>query len=118
MLNGAFYAEVQVFLGAWALTQPRLLAMCGMLPLFNRQLLPGLLRYGICAGLGLVLVPMVMPRYAELDLGTVELLLLIVKEVFIGLVLGFLAANPCVAKASRCCSVPLRLASSLFVPRR
>lgn len=94
MLNGAFYAEVQVFLGAWALTQPRLLAMCGMLPLFNRQLLPGLLRYGICAGLGLVLVPMVMPRYAELDLGTVELLLLIVKEVFIGLVLGFLVAIP------------------------
>src|SRR5690606_40522246 len=44
--------------------------------------------------LGLVLVPMVMPRYAELDLGTVELLLLIVKEVFIGLVLGFLVAIP------------------------
>jgi type III secretion protein T len=94
MLNGAAYAEVNVFLGAWALTQPRLLAMCAMLPLFNRQLLPGLLRYGICAALGLVLVPMVMPRYAELDLGTAALLLLIGKEVFIGLVMGYLVALP------------------------
>ncbi|MCZ4329443.1 type III secretion system export apparatus subunit SctT [Castellaniella denitrificans] len=94
MLNGAAYAEVNVFLGAWALTQPRLLAMCAMLPLFNRQLLPGLLRYGICAALGLVLVPMVMPRYAELDLGTAALLLLIAKEVFIGLVMGYLVALP------------------------
>jgi len=94
MLNGAAYAEVNVFLGAWVLTQPRLLAMCAMLPLFNRQLLPGLLRYGICAALGLVLVPMVMPRYAELDLGTAALLLLIAKEVFIGLVMGYLVALP------------------------
>ena len=94
MLNGAAYAEINVFLGAWALTQPRLLAMCAMLPLFNRQLLPGLLRYGICAALGLVLVPMVMPRYAELDLGTAALLLLIAKEVFIGLVMGYLVALP------------------------
>jgi type III secretion protein T len=94
MFNGAATAEIHVFLGAWALTQPRLLAMCGMLPLFNRQLLPGLLRYGICAGLGLVLVPMLTPRYAALDLGTIGLMLLVAKEVFVGLVLGFMVAIP------------------------
>lgn len=94
MFNGAATAEIHMFLGAWALTQPRLLAMCSMLPLFNRQLLPGLLRYAICAALGLVLVPMLMPRYAELDLGTIGLLLLMTKEVFVGLVLGFMVALP------------------------
>lgn len=94
MSGGASFAEIHVFLGSWALTQPRLLAMCAMLPLFNRQMLPGLLRYGICAALGLVLVPMLAPRYAQLDLGTVDLMLLIGKEVFIGLVLGFLVAIP------------------------
>jgi len=94
MFNGAATAEIHMFLGAWVLTQPRLLAMCSMLPLFNRQLLPGLLRYAICAALGLVLVPMLMPRYAELDLGTIGLLLLMTKEVFVGLVLGFMVALP------------------------
>ena len=94
MFNGTMTAEIHAFLGAWALTQPRLLAMCSMLPLFNRQLLPGLLRYGICAALGLVLVPMIMPQYMAQDLGTVELMLLIAKEIFIGLVLGFLVAIP------------------------
>ncbi|KAB0614671.1 type III secretion system export apparatus subunit SctT [Castellaniella defragrans] len=94
MFNSAATAEIHVFLGSWALTQPRLLALCGMLPLFNRQLLPGLLRYALCAALGLVLVPMVMPRYAGLDLGAAGLLLLVAKEVFVGLVLGFMVALP------------------------
>ncbi len=94
MLDGTTYAEVQMFLGSLALSQPRILAMCGMLPLFNRQLLPGLVRYSVCAALGLVLVPMLAPSYAALDLGTIALLLLMVKEVFVGLVLGFLVAIP------------------------
>ncbi|WP_323018749.1 type III secretion system export apparatus subunit SctT [Castellaniella sp.] len=94
MLGGTNYAEAQVFLGAWALTQPRILAVCAMLPLFNRQLLPGLLRYGIGAAIGLVLVPMLTPRYAAIDLGTIDLMLLVGKEIFIGLVMGFLIAIP------------------------
>lgn len=94
MLGGTTYAETQVFLGAWALTQPRILAVCAMLPLFNRQLLPGLLRYGIGAAIGLILVPMLTPRYAAIDLGTIDLMLLIGKEIFIGLVMGFLIAIP------------------------
>lgn len=94
MLNGTSYAEAQMFLGSLALSQPRILAMCSMLPLFNSQLLPGLVRYSLCAALGLVLVPMLAPGYASLDLGTIDLVLLMAKEVFVGLVLGFLVAIP------------------------
>jgi len=93
-ISGHDYAQANVFLGTLALTQPRILALFGMLPLFQRQLMPSLLRYGVGAALGLVLVPMLSPRYAALDLGTVDVLLLIVKEVFVGLVMGFLAAIP------------------------
>ncbi|PTN41856.1 EscT/YscT/HrcT family type III secretion system export apparatus protein, partial [Achromobacter xylosoxidans] len=94
MISGITYVEAKVFLGTLALTQPRILALCAMLPLFNRQLLPGMLRYAICAAIGLVLVPALAPRYAMIDMGAVELVLLVAKEVFIGLVMGFLVAIP------------------------
>ncbi|MBV7485192.1 type III secretion system export apparatus subunit SctT [Bordetella sp. BOR01] len=94
MMSGVTYAEAKIFLGTLALTQPRILAMCLMLPLFNRQLLPGLLRYAIGAAMGLILVPALAPRYAAIDLGWIELVLLVAKEVFVGLVLGFLVAIP------------------------
>lgn len=94
MLDGSAFAEANISLGALALSQPRVLAMCAMLPLFNRQVMPGLLRYSICAALSLIVVPMLAPRYAQFDFGTVDILLLIIKEVFIGMVLGFMAAVP------------------------
>lgn len=94
MISGVTYVEAKTFLGTLALTQPRILAMCLMLPLFNRQILPGLLRYAVAAVIGLVLVPMLQPRYAEVDVSLVELIAIIGKEVFIGLVMGFLVAIP------------------------
>lgn len=94
MIDGAAYAQAQLFLGTLALTQPRILALCVMLPLFNRQVLPGMLRYAISAAMGLILVPMLMPEYARLDLNGLALILIIGKEVFIGLVMGLLAAIP------------------------
>jgi type III secretion protein T len=93
-MNGETYAQAKIFLGTLALTQPRILALCAMLPLFNRQLLPGILRYGVAAAIGLVLVPMLATDYAIADVSNFELVLLILKEVFIGLVMGFLVAIP------------------------
>ncbi|WP_313625240.1 type III secretion system export apparatus subunit SctT [Achromobacter sp.] len=94
MISGITYAEAKVFLGTLAMTQPRILALCAMLPLFNRQLLPGMLRYALGAAIGIVLVPALAPRYAAMDLGTVEIALIVVKEVFVGMVMGFLVAIP------------------------
>lgn len=88
------YAEFSQYLGALALSQPRVLAMFALLPFFNRQLLPGILRYGISFGLSLMLIPVLLPRYVELQPVGLDLLLLITKEVFIGLALGFMVALP------------------------
>jgi len=94
MFDGATYAQAQLFLTTLVMTQPRILTLCIMLPMFNRQVLPGMLRYAISAAIGLLLVPMLAPEYATLDLRILELVLILVKEVFIGLVLGLLAAIP------------------------
>jgi len=94
MFNGATYTQIELHLSTLAMTQPRILAMCVMLPLFNRQVLPGLLRYGISASIGLILVPMLAPGYATLDLQVLDLILIIIKEVFIGLSMGLLIAIP------------------------
>ena len=47
------YSEAKSFIGTLALTQPRILAMFIVLPLFNSQLVPGLIRFGIAGALGL-----------------------------------------------------------------
>lgn len=94
MFDGVTYTQAQLFLTTLALTQPRILALCVMLPLFSRQMMPGMLRYAISAALGLMLVPMLAPEYAKLDLGAIDLILIIVKEIFIGFVMGLLAAIP------------------------
>jgi len=94
MHEGAIYTQAQLFLSTLAMTQPRILAMCVMLPMFNRQVMPGMLRYGISSAIGLVLVPMLIPEYATLDLSALDVILIILKEVFIGLAMGLLVAIP------------------------
>lgn len=94
MLPSISYSEARIFLETLAFTQPRILALCLMLPIFNRQLLPGMLRYSLTAAIGVILVPMLAPKYASLDIGMFEIVLLIVKEAFIGVVMGFMAVMP------------------------
>jgi type III secretion protein T len=94
MFDGVTYAQVQLFLTTLALSQPRILALCVMLPLFSRQMMPGMIKYGLSASLGLVLVPVLAPEYARLDLQVLDLMLLLIKELFIGFSMGLLAAIP------------------------
>lgn len=94
MFDGVTYTQAQLFLTTLIMTQPRILALCIMLPIFNRQVMPGMVRYAIAAAIGLILVPKLAPEYGKLDLQILDLILIIVKEVFIGLVLGLLAAIP------------------------
>lgn len=89
------YAAVYDLLLCFALTQPRILLLCMMLPVFSKQILPGRLRGTIAIALALLVVPLVSagaPAPGELTL--VDLLLLVAKEAFIGLVLGFFLAVP------------------------
>lgn len=92
-MDGATYEQLRSFVTALGLTQPRILAMFVVLPLFARQLLPGLLRLGLAAGLGLLAAPPLLPQLGALPQG-IGLLLLLAKEAALGFVLGFLVAIP------------------------
>jgi type III secretion protein T len=90
------YYAVKDFLLCLALTQPRILLMCVMVPVFSKQLLPGRLRGALVVALGLLVVPRLWPGAvgAAHDLAATQILLLMFKEAFIGLVLGFFVAIP------------------------
>lgn len=88
------YEQAQSFIATLALTQPRILAMFLVLPLFNSQLIPGLVRFAIAAALGVVMVPALQGQVAAQDWGAATLLATITKEAFIGFVIGYLAAIP------------------------
>jgi type III secretion protein T len=88
------YAAIKDMLFSLALTQPRILLLCMMLPVFSKQLLPGRLRGAIAVAFGMLVVPLVLPGAAAADISFVDVLLLTIKEAFVGLVLGFFLAIP------------------------
>lgn len=88
------YQEAKTFIGTLALTQPRILAMFIVLPLFNTQLVPGLLRIAVAVALGIVMVPALSGQVAVMELNALQLLLILLKEAFIGFVIGYIAAIP------------------------
>jgi type III secretion protein T len=90
------YEELKSFIKTLALIQPRILAMFLVLPLFNTQLIPGMLRFAVAGALGLVMVPVLAPMVAtaSAELDALSLVLLMLKEAFIGFVIGYLAAIP------------------------
>ena len=93
MLSTLSYEDVQDFLRAIAMTQPRLLGAFLVVPLFSTKTLPGMLRYTFTLALGSLLVPVLqpqMPAHTEAAM----LVLVVAKEVFVGACLGFLIAIP------------------------
>ncbi|MBS1196652.1 MAG: EscT/YscT/HrcT family type secretion system export apparatus protein [Proteobacteria bacterium] len=88
------YAQTKAFLVALLSTQPRILAMFVAIPIFNSQIIPGMLRFSIAAGIGLLVAPRLAPTMSITELGALQALLLITKEAFIGFTLGFLIAIP------------------------
>lgn len=93
MLLDATYAEAKTFIFVLALTQARIIALCVMIPLFSRNSLPGMLRLGMTLALGLVATPMLITTVPA-KIGFVTAVLLVAKEIFVGLCLGFMVAIP------------------------
>jgi type III secretion protein T len=87
------YAELRAFAGAWGLTQPRILAMFIAVPLFARQLMPGLLRFGLAGGIGLIAAPPLVAQLDQVPQG-LALALWVSKEAGLGFVLGLVLAIP------------------------
>lgn len=88
------YPQAKAFLLALAYTQPRTLALFIAIPVFNRQLMPGMLRYAVAAAIGMFAAPRLMPLVALADPDGWQILLLIAKEALVGFTLGFLVAIP------------------------
>jgi type III secretion protein T len=88
------YEQTKAFLIAVVCTQPRILAMFIAIPIFNRQIMPGMLRYSIAVGIGALVAPKLVPTLAIVDLSALQVLLLAVKEAFVGFTIGYLLAIP------------------------
>lgn len=87
------HQNVHDFLLALACAQPRTIALLAVLPMFHPQMVPGLLRLGVAAGVTLMVAPTLMP-HVHADHPATVLLVLLCKEAFVGFVLGFALAIP------------------------
>jgi type III secretion protein T len=88
------YLQIKAFLISLAYTAPRILAMFIPIPIFNSQIMPGLLRFSIAGVLGVMVAPMLMPLVNMSDLGGAQIFLMMIKEAFVGFVLGFMITIP------------------------
>lgn len=73
---------------------PRMMAMFSMLPMFNRQALPGLLRVGVGAAFAVMLVPSLFGNSLDQLRHGGLLLSILAKEAMLGFLIGFLVAIP------------------------
>lgn len=89
----ALLAESHDFLLALACAQPRTLAMLATLPVFHSQMVPGMLRLSIVTCICLLVAPALVPD-VQAHHGAAQIVLLMVKEAFIGFALGFALALP------------------------
>jgi type III secretion protein T len=94
MSDAEFYEQASSYLMALAYTQPRILGMFVAVPIFNRQLVPGMLRFAVAAVFGAFAAPQLVPVLATTDFSTLQIVMLLLKEAFIGFTLGLLIAIP------------------------
>lgn len=79
-----FWNDIEAWLAAW----PRAIGMFAILPLFRREIIPGILRMGLVAAVCLPLTPLLKTQPLLFEAGALTLALLIVKEVALGFAFG------------------------------
>jgi len=98
MPDPAISEALKVHLLALGVALPRMLAVFVMLPIFARGIMPGLLRASIAAALVLPVAMHLVPEVTTVlradQLDGARLVGMIVKESFIGMLLGYLLAIP------------------------
>lgn len=86
-------------LKAWfyifAMTMPRLIALFTVFPLLHKKILSGaMIRNGICACLAIFLHPLVMEAKPDAAISIYQTAGLVIKEAFLGAIMGFVLAIP------------------------
>jgi len=89
-----YLAAYKTILWSLALTLPRISVAAAMIPLFSRQMLPmAMIKNGIMISFSLMVLPTVYGFQVD-SAGYGEAGAIIIKEMFLGLLLGFLVAIP------------------------
>lgn len=79
---------------AFAYALPRLLAMFSLIPMLSRQSLPGVLRVGVSGCIALLVVPLLQEPAMAAERSAAMTILIVLKEMLIGAIIGFIAVIP------------------------
>lgn len=93
-METAIFEYPLAWLTASFFAMPRLLAMFSVIPLFNKQALPGLLRIGVAFSFAIFVIPSLESQALSISRSGSTVLMLSIKEVVIGFLMGFLIAIP------------------------
>ncbi|MDE6432453.1 MAG: flagellar biosynthetic protein FliR, partial [Opitutales bacterium] len=72
-----------------ALSTVRLAATLAIVPFFSKQFVPGLGRNVATFGLALPIIPLLISQFPDYELNSTALMLILVKEVMIGVSMGY-----------------------------
>ncbi|MFZ3430495.1 type III secretion system export apparatus subunit SctT [Vibrio harveyi] len=89
------YDDLHQALFLYSLTLPRLMACFIFLPILNKQTLGGtMVRNGVLCSLALFIFPMINQQDMPAETDGIWLMIILGKEVLLGLLIGFVAAIP------------------------
>ncbi|MGD1331905.1 type III secretion system export apparatus subunit SctT [Vibrio harveyi] len=89
------YDDLHQALFLYSLTLPRLMACFIFLPILNKQTLGGtMVRNGVLCSLALFIFPMINQQGLPAETDGIWLMIILGKEVLLGLLIGFVAAIP------------------------
>ncbi|MGD1392772.1 type III secretion system export apparatus subunit SctT [Vibrio harveyi] len=89
------YDDLHQALFLYSLTLPRLMACFIFLPILNKQTLGGtMVRNGVLCSLALFIFPMINQQDLPAETDGIWLMIILGKEVLLGLLIGFVAALP------------------------
>lgn len=90
--------ETVQYISSWLtasyVAMPRIVAVFSVIPLFNRQAIPGLLRVGVAFSIALFIIPSLEVDVFTTTRTVTTLLLILLKELVIGLMIGFIISLP------------------------
>ncbi|MCB1804795.1 MAG: type III secretion system export apparatus subunit SctT [Candidatus Competibacteraceae bacterium] len=73
---------------------PRLIAAFMIMPVFSKQVLPGLIRNGVAGSLALFIFPLAIANAPTEPLSLISGFIILTKEMVIGMLIGYAAAAP------------------------
>ena len=86
-------APIREFLVVYGICVARITAACSIAPFMSSRIVPAQLRNSIVFSWGLVVYPIVAPTVDVVEFSLLDMVAILLKEVFLGLLMGFMAAK-------------------------